>query len=298
MRTRVATALLALLLAGPARACSVCGCGDPLLSAGDPAALSGILRLGLETEYLHVTAANEEAPALTDALDQYTLRLSGVYSPTPELSLILLLPLMRKDLRTAGVTASDLTGLGDVELGARYTLLDLPDFARARRQSLAVSLGTSIPTGLRAAEVNGIPVDEHGQLGTGAWGPYAGVHYRWEERAWTLFASLSGRLRTTNAEGYQYGDALLWSAHAQLWADTRLALDAGVDGRWAAADARDGAAVVATGGLLLAAAPGVYWNVSGPFWLSARAQIPFFTHLYGIQTVGPTVVAGLQVQIL
>ena len=44
----------ALVSGAPAWACSVCGCGDPLLSANDPAAVNGRLRLQVDTEYLSV----------------------------------------------------------------------------------------------------------------------------------------------------------------------------------------------------------------------------------------------------
>ncbi len=298
MGGRLAAWLIAASLgaaaAAPAAACSVCGCGDPLLSASDPAALNGRLRLQLETEYLTIKAGNEFNPALTDKLDQYSLRLNAVYSPLDGLTLIGTVPFTRKDLSTSGVTGSDLSGLGDLELGARYTLFDRPDFARQRRQSIAVSAGTSLPTGSNDATINGVRVDEHGQLGTGAWGPFAGVHYAFEQARWSMFASLSVRLRTTNAHDYRYGSALLWSIHGQFWAVPRLALDLGIDARHAAADTLLGAAVDSTGGTVLAAAPGVYWNVAGPVWLSLRAQLPFYTSLFGNQSVGPTVVAGVQ----
>ncbi len=289
----VAAAIAGLLSSPRAWACSVCGCGDPLLSANDPAAVNGRLRLGIDTEYLTVKSGNEANPAATDKLDQYTLRLTGVFSPVAGLSFIGQIPFTRKNLTTDGITGSDLTGIGDVELGARYTLLDVPDFSARRRQSIAISAGTSFPTGSRTAGV-----DEHGQLGTGAWSPYAGIHYRFEQDQWTLFASATGRLRTTSSDDYRYGNAVLWSAHGQFWPIPRLALDLGLDGRYAAADAQNGATVDNTGGTVLAASPGIYWNAAGPFWLSLRAQLPFYSNLYGNQSVGPTAVVGFQLQLL
>jgi hypothetical protein len=283
----------ALLAGAPAWACSVCGCGDPLLSSSDPAAVSGRMRLGIDMEYLGMKSGTP-----SDVLDQYTLRLSGVLSPAPGLSVIAQLPLTRKNLNNADGTGSRLSGLGDVEVGGRYTLVDVPDLAKQRRQTFAVSAGTSLPTGARATTFDGHEVDEHGQLGTGAWGPWAGLHYRLEQRQWTVFASLSGRLRTTNSEGYHYGDALLWSVHGQLWVASQLSVDLGVDARHAAADATSGVAVEDTGGTVLAAAPGIYWNATGPLWLAARAQLPFYTHLYGVQSVGPTVTFGVQYLVL
>ncbi len=293
-----AAGIAGLLSSPPAWACSVCGCGDPLLAASDPAAVSGRMRVGIDTEYLTVKAGNEETPAATDRLDQYTLRLSAVYSPLQRLSLIAQLPFTRKNLATDGITGSDLTGIGDVELGARYTLVDAPDFSARRRQSFAVSTGTSFPTGSNDASVSGVRVDEHGQLGTGSWGPYAGLHYRFEQDQWTAFASATGRLRTTNSHDYHYGNSLLWGIHGQFWPIPRIALDLGLDGRYAAADTQGGAAVENTGGTLLAASPGVYWSPAGAFWLSVRAQLPFYSNLFGNQSVGPTVVVGFLYQLL
>jgi hypothetical protein len=259
------------------------------------------MRLQLDAEYLTVTAGNHDNPALTDALDQYTVRLNAVYSPRPGLSFIGVLPYVRKNLATSGITSSDVGGVGDVELGARLTVLDRPNFAARRRNSLAVSAGTSLPTGTNDARLAGNRIEEHGQVGTGAWGPYAGLHYWFEQDRVTAFASVTGRLRTTNSFGYRYGSALLWSVHGQYAAVARsLVLDLGVDGRYAAADEEQAAGGAAhshaenTGGTVLAISPGVYWNAAGPVWLVARGQIPFWTDLRGVQSVGPTVVAGVQ----
>jgi hypothetical protein len=284
-------------LAPAAYACSVCGCGDPLLDASDPAATTGRLRLALDTEYLDVDAGNEEDPSLVDHLKQYTLKLQAVYAPVDRLSLVATLPFTRKDLSTAGLTSSDLSGLGDVEFAARYTLLDIPNLAAQRRQTFAVSAGTSLPTGSNSAtDANG-RIDEHGQLGTGAWGPFAGLHYRVEQGPWIGSASVSARLHSMNSFHYKYATAAMWSVHGQYRPIARVALDLGVDGRWAGQDRDELGLVDHTGGTVLAIAPGAYFHVGGGLWLSARAQLPFYTDLVGNQSIGPTVVAGMQYQV-
>jgi hypothetical protein len=299
-----AALLLALLGPAPAAACSVCACGDPLVSAAEGPGRGGDLRLALEAEYLTQHAGSEGDPASTDLLDQYTLRLTAVYSPVDPLNLVLSIPLVRKKLWTepsAGpaVPTSDLTGLGDVEVGARLFVLDAVDFAAQRRQGVAVSAGTSIPTGPDdARDASGQLVDQHGQLGTGAWGPYAGVSYRFRQDPWSALLSISGRLRTENAHGYRYGNALLWTAQAQWSPLAWLALGLGVDGRDAAQDQEHGAPVENTGGLVLAATPSAYVELFQGLWLTVRAQLPFLTHLVGDQWVGPTVSAGLAYQVL
>ena len=92
---RVAPALAAALLltaADPARACSVCGCGDPLLLSSDPAALSGQLRVQLDSEYLRMRAASEDQPGAQDALTQWSVRLNAAWRPLDALTLSGTLP--------------------------------------------------------------------------------------------------------------------------------------------------------------------------------------------------------------
>lgn len=299
---RAAIALAALAAASPVLACSVCGCGDPLLGSSDPAAITGRLRLQLDVEYLRVDAANEEDLALTDELTQWSYRLNAVWRPTDALALTATVPLVEKDMRMVGggasMQTSDATGLGDVEVAGRWAAWRRVNLGLGRVQELAVSGGASTPTGANDVRSGGERIDEHGQPGTGAWGPFAGVHYRLEQGKWLAFASLSGRVHTENGHGYRYGAAALWSVHGQWYPSRRVVLDLGVDGRTAAADERSGAAVPNTGGTVLSLAPGVYGNVVGGAWLFVRGQIPFRERFRGVQDQLPSIAAGVQYQLM
>lgn len=301
---RIASLLLAtatLTVASPAAACSVCGCGDPLLTSSDPAAVTGHLRLQLDTEYLRLNAGNEEDPASTDELTQWSYRLNGVYRPFETLSLSATVPVVTKTIRVTGagpaVTSSDEAGLGDLELGARWAMWRTVDLGVGRVHELALSAGSSLPTGANDRSSGGARVDEHGQPGTGSWGPFAGLHYRFEEGHWLAFASLSARLHSRNAERYTYGSALQWSVHGQYFPSRRVVLDLGVDGRRAAADEVAGETVVNTGGTVLALAPGIYLEAAGGAWLFVRGQVPFYEQFQGAQDQLPSVVAGVQYQV-
>lgn len=308
-----ALSTLTLAWSSPAAACSVCGCGDPLLVASDPAAITGQLRLDVDTEYLRVDAGTDEQPGYTDELTQWSYRFNAVYRPIDDLSLIGTIPLVSKAIRTVGggtnVTASNLTGLADVELGARYAFWRRVDFGVGRVQELAVSAGSTIPTGGHDRKnEDGSLLDPHGQLGIGGWGPFAGLHYRFELGDWLGFASLSYRIRTQasyfDSTKYKFGDAVLWSVHGQYRVVRSLALDLGLDGRYARADRFtdvDGTvtpAVGNTGGTVLSVAPGVYFNPAGRFWLFLRGQVPVYKSLFGEQDVKPVVVTGVQFQVL
>ncbi|HET9554152.1 MAG TPA: hypothetical protein VFP50_14385 [Anaeromyxobacteraceae bacterium] len=295
IRLALAAALVAAIAPQPARACSVCACGDPLLAASEAPAMAGALRLTVDAEWLRVRAASDAGPGLTDRLTQQTLRLGAVWSPADRLNLALAVPLTQKTMATVGAgpaaPVSDELGLGDVDVGVRWFPFTSADLGARRAQALGLSLGTSLPTGPRKATL-----DEHGQLGTGAFGPYAGLLYRYGQGDLAAVASLTGRVRTLNADGYRYGGALLWTVQGEWDVHPRVSVALGLDGREAWADRAAGADVADTGGLVLAAAPAVSVNVAPGLFASLRGQLPVFTRLRGAQSVDPTMTLGLQWQ--
>lgn len=291
-----------LLAPPPARACSVCACGDPLAAIAETPGNRGSLRLTLEAEALSVTSGSETMPGMTDELDQWTLRPAVVWSPLASLNLALTAPFTRKRMVETGMgmdaPMSDLSGLGDVELGVRWFPFQAVDFGARLRQSGAVMAGTSFPTGENDAAQDGVRVDEHGQLGTGGWGPYLGLFYRLSGDAWSGFATLTGRWRSENSYGYRYGQSLHWALQGQWQNGSWFAASLAFEGRSAAADRDGGAEAPNTGGVVLALTPAVHFNVLAGAWLFARAQLPVFTALLGEQTVGPVFTAGLRYEVL
>jgi hypothetical protein len=303
LRSAVPLALLAALLAPPqARACSVCACGDPLAAIAETPGSRGSLRLTLEAETLTMTAGSEAMAGMTDELTQWTLRPSVVWSPLSSLNLVATVPFTRKRMDETGMgldsTASDLSGLGDVELGVRWFPFESVDFAARTSQSGALMAGTSLPTGGNGATQDGVRVDEHGQLGTGGFGPYLGLFYRLSGDAWSGFATLTGRWRSENSYGYRYGQSLHWALQGQWQSGSWFAASLAFEGRSAAADRDGGAEVANTGGLVLAATPAVHFSVFTGAWLFARVQLPFYTALLGEQTVGPVFTVGIRYEAL
>ena len=81
-----------------------------------------------------------------------TLRPVVVYSPFSRVNLVLQVPLVRKDWAlsgtpTEGDRAAVPMGLGDLDLGVRVFLWDATSIRAQRRQNLALTAGTSFPTG-------------------------------------------------------------------------------------------------------------------------------------------------------
>ena len=287
-----------LLPASPARACSVCACGDPQGSSADAIGL-GELRTGVETEWLTQRARADGGGH--EVLEQETVRIVGSTAPLDRLVLAVQVPLVRKHLSFDGgpepAPPSTVLALGDVELGGRYVLFRRADFSSQSLQTIAVAFGSSFPTGPTNVQQGGQLVDPHGQPGTGGFGPYAGLQYRFRADPWTLTASAAGRYRTEGAQAYRFGSAFVFGTEA-VYAWSRLALGLGLDGRVATQDRQAGVPVDSTGGFVLAASPAVYAELGAGLWLRLRAQVPVATALVGDQRLGPTIAAGLQYQVL
>jgi hypothetical protein len=297
-----ASIALAALAAPPALACSVCACGDPLVGVGQVSGPAGQFGLELDGQWLSMTAGGEE-PGTLDQLNQWSLLLTASYTPVKDLNLVVTLPWVWKEMTMQmedGTTmpSSNLNGFGDLQFGLRWFFWEDIDLGNRTRQTLSVSASTSAPTGSDSAvDADGVRIDQHGQIGTGGWGPNLGLFYRIQGEAWSGYAGAWGLYRTQNSSGYRFGEALLWTATGQYQAADWLAVALGIDGRVAASDADAGATVENTGGFVLTAVPAVYARIFPGGWLLARAQLPIATALNGTQTVGPVVTVGLRYEL-
>lgn len=301
------------LLTGPLSACSVCGCGDPLASAGSAHPLAGSFRLDMASIYLTASAQSDDFMS-TESVRQVNLNTTLTYSPTSDLSLSVMFPVVEKHFQVSAPHGPDEGtpfGIGDIMLGARYYFLSDTDFKTKEHTGMAVSGGVYFPTGGSdfTSIITGGNLDTHAQLGTNAWAFYGGLLYNhvWDD--FTLSANANYILRTRafttdpNSPMYQYafGDAFTAGIQGQLHVADSLAFSLAVEGRYATSDTYTnsdfGPGIVNapnTGGTVLDATPGVWWNVSGDSTLYAKVQIPFCTNLNGIQEVDPTYIVGTQ----
>lgn len=286
--------LLALLPLRTLHACSVCGCGDPLLAAGSAPPMAGQLRLSLDGEYLYATAAGAD-DGTTEFLDQETLRATLVYSAGNSLSLVLQVPLLRKDWWTDDpaepLLATSNVGFGDLDFGGRWFFWREVDLVQRKAQNLALSAGSSIPTGDSNITVDGQLIDQHAQLGTGAVGPYVGLLYGISADALSLSVNATYRYRATNAQGYAFGQALAFGLGGQVRIGGGFALSLGLDGRYADYDhdyTQDPSLDPDTGGTVLDLTPGFGWQLGYGLGINGRVQVPVYTRLFGTQAVSPT----------
>ena len=300
----VVSLLFALIQFNPlsAFACSVCGCGDPLQPAGTVHSMAGYLNLGVEAQYLTATAQSDDNPAQSESLTQKNLNGFLVFSPWDDLTLVGIIPFVGKDWTLSeatdgseeGASASP-SGLGDINLGLRYFLVIDMDFKNKGSHNLAVSAGTILPTGQTGAvDSAGERFDQHGQLGTGAWGPYAGLLYTRIVNGWTFSANFNNLFHTVNSYEYHFGTALTWGAQAQVHLDDPFAISLALEGRYADQDTSGEGVQTNTGGTVLDLTPGLWWKPVEQWGIYGKVQVPVLTSLYGAQTVGPTALFGTQ----
>jgi len=293
--------LIALVLAGnpgAPRACSICGCGDPLQSAGSVPPLPGGFRFTLQTDYLTATAASDEDPSRTESLTQRGASGTVMYGPAESLSLIGIIPFLGKDWTLSGgdepAESAKPVGLGDINVGARYYFLQSADYHTMTSQFLALSAGTTIPTGSNDTQAGGERIDQHAQLGTGAWGPYVGLTYVLNGTLWTGSVNATATFHGTNDYDYRFGNSVRWGIEGQRRLGTQFAVSVAGEGRYAARDVSGGEDQVNTGGTVIDVTPGLWWSPAPDWGFYARAQIPVATDLFGEQTVGTTFQIGTQ----
>lgn len=294
-------------------ACSVCGCGDPLAAAGSAHPLAGSFRLDIASIYLTASAQNDDLMS-TESVRQVNLNTTLSYSPTNDWTFSFMLPVVEKYFQvSAPIGPDDGTpfGIGDMMFGARYFFLNDTDFKTRQHTGMAVSGGVYFPTGGNnfTSVITGQNLDTHAQLGTDAWAFYGGLLYNqaWED--FTLSANANCILRTRalttdpTSPMYQYafGSAFTAGVQGQLHVADTVAFSLAAEGRYAVSDTYTNAAfgpgivnTPNTGGTVLDATPGVWWNVSGDSTIYAKVQIPFYTNLNGVQEVDPTYIAGTQ----
>ncbi len=310
----LSTFLLILPATAGLQACSVCGCGDPLAATGSVHPLAGSFHLTVENVYLTASALSDGNPTQSESVRQVNLNTTLSYAPSDNLSLTVMLPLVEKYWSLSAGDASPDTGtpfgIGDLMVGVRYFFLSETDLKAKQHLGLAVSAGTYIPTGGTdfVSQITGDNLDTHSQLGTGAFGLYGGLLLNRVMDDFTLSANFNVIFRTTpgttdaTSPVYQYtfGNALTGGIQGQLHLSDFLAFSMAVEGRYADPDRAlndDGDAIEnvgSTGGTVINATPGVWWNISGESTLYAKVQIPFYTNLNGTQQVDSTYILGTQ----
>ena len=300
-----------LMQPSPARACSICRCGDPTFNAfGTDVYADGKLRLafdwqrydkeqgvvghdeeiGEERDGLRPATAHHEAAGRESAVeDRLTATLS--YAFADRLNLVARLPFSSHHIDEAGQDGEireTARGLADPEIYAFIQLWSSQfEGGLGRRAWISALAGIKTPWGQNDKEEDGARLDEHLQSGSGSTDPFGGLaaFYLLDERS-SVYGSIQHRWTGGNDFGYRYGEQsfLNFGYERKL---SRL-LDGAVELNYREADrdrvSSDGDLDPNTGGSVLYATPRLMFDL-GRGWVGRMSvQVPVVKDLNGDQT--------------
>jgi hypothetical protein len=274
-----------------ARACAVCNCGDPTLTAvGVEQPYRNRVRAGIEERYGSHTQGNGYT---FESLQLLRSALFGAWSPHKRITVGLVVPWMTTWLSPASGRSSLINGLGDMELSGR--VLVFRDRSFGAHHLLWGTAGLKMPTAPRLRDDAGYPYPDDDQPGSGSWDPFVGATYAWYSGdLWSAYASGSYRYTTTGWHGYRRGMQAGWNGavQAQPWAF--LAFQLFLDGNWSAADRLpSGGAMPNNGGTVMRLGTGIAASPRVDLLVRLAVSLPVVQDFQGQQTDGVQVTASL-----
>jgi hypothetical protein len=188
-----------------------------------------------------------------------------------------------------------LNGFGDIDLFGQWRL----GHALAPGSwldGLTLGAGLSLPTGDDAAT----PIDEAGilqlfQLGFGSVAPIASVSYSADLIGGLGFFAQSTAVFPTGESdlGIQYGSSVVSQIGLSYALAEDLRLRGSVDILWRDQSELQGRTLADTGGTTIALTPGLTWDVSDAWTLSAFLRIPVSQQLNGNHQLAPGIQAHI-----
>jgi len=130
-----------------------------------------------------------------------------MYAPTDKLTLMALLPYVRKEMNHVTVDgarfAERTDGIGDIELRGMYAVYETEE----PRQWLLLNGGVGLPTGSIDAEMGGMRLEYPMQIGSGTFSVLPGVTYLGQVLPWGWAADFGSTVRLgLNDNSYRLGN--------------------------------------------------------------------------------------------
>ncbi len=275
---------------GDARACAVCNCGDPTLTAvGVEQPYRNRVRAGIEERYgSHDQGTGPDA----EHLELVRSALFGAWTPHPRITIGLVVPWMTTWMTTSTEHAL-INGLGDMELSGR--VLVARDKTFGAHHLFWATAGLKMPTAPRLKDDAGFPYPDDDQPGSGSWDPFFGVTYAWYSGGlWSAYGSGSYRYTTDGWHGYKRGMQVGWNAAVQAQPWNWGAFQLYIDGNWQAQDRLpSGGAMPNTGGTVVRIGPGFVVSPRTDLMIRVAASVPVVQAYVGEQHDGPQVFVSL-----
>lgn len=260
--------------------CATCLCGDPTItSMGTEKPFAGRMRLGVE--YL-TRGETVGVPAVSEhVIDEQRLNLSISYAFNTQWIVAASLPLVSKQVDRFDLSHEQASGVGDLDLSARWFLGGDDRFPA--RALWGLQFGLRLPTSAEQ-KLNGVPIDFDAQPGAGATIPSLGAWYGYYRAPWFFYtSSVYQHAIDEGYQSYQAGDVLLLTGHTQYAWQPGLALSFSLDARIKQPDRYAGIVDADSGGLLLMASPGLAWTPLTDLVINLAYQVPVIEHVHGRQ---------------
>jgi len=262
-------------------ACATCLLGDPTITTmGTEKPFAGRMRVSAEYisrgEKIGQDGINEN-----DISEQrinygfsYSLNKNWIFSAT--------VPVVNKSLDRFDMSHEQSGGVGDIDLNARWFIGSGKGFVA--RYLWGVHFGATIPVTEEEKNDDDTAIDFDSQPGPGALVPSFGVWYGSYRMPWFLYTSATYQHAVTEGhQGYQGGDAFLFSGLVQYAMAYKIALQLSLDNRFKIADKYDDEKDPNSGGLLTMLSPGIAWTPIDDLILNLKYQYPIYENVRGRQ---------------
>ncbi|MGQ0502461.1 MAG: hypothetical protein ACT4P0_07625 [Panacagrimonas sp.] len=283
-----AAAALAAGFALPAHACSTCKCGDYTINLlGTEKPFSNRFRIGVDTL---VRSETQGAGLAQRDTDEWRTLLGLAWSVNENLTLAAQVPWVRKEVENRTLARAQAQGLGDIDLFARYVLYR--GGSGSGRHLAGVRLGVRLPTA-DEVEVDGEKVDIDAQPDAGSTAPNLGGWYAYFRFPWFATASVNYFHFSDGHQDIAPGDAVGASLLGQYGFNQTVAVQLGIDARYAEKNQFSGVDDPDSGGTLAMAYAGVAIRALDELVVNAAIQAPFIEELHGRQQEDPVFRLGL-----
>lgn len=163
-----------------------------------------------------------------------------------------------------------------------------------QRIAIAVTGGARVPLGEDQKKNNaGELLDQHGQIGSGAWAGIFGLQATMGTALLPLFLSGSYQVNGRNDHEFCYGNVWRFNLAGQRALGTAIDLIGEINGRSARHDDIGDRVDPNSGGTVVYFSPGVRVNLTQNLSLRGQVQIPFIEDLHGVQDEGTNFRGGL-----
>ncbi|MFT3774708.1 MAG: hypothetical protein QM820_55865 [Minicystis sp.] len=274
----VAAALLAFVGARPARACAVCGAGDPTLNvAGTEKPYDGRLRISGD---LRAGGARVGSGAGQIDVHEQRLDLGVAYAPVASLFLTLSVPLLHRDAADGGGMRKGAWTPGDVDLRAKGFILR--SLRGGFTHEVALLGGIRLPTAPVQSGPSGMPLPAALQPGGSSVTPLAGASYDLRRGPWFFYASATFFVPFAVRGGTHACDSLRVSTSLQYQPHRVIATRLGLDGRLESSAVTDRASDPNAGGFIGYVSPEIVVSPKSDLVLLVGARFPLLQALRGV----------------